>query len=157
MSTRAKAASLYTRSAIDRSIEITTSSDEVAELIRARQRLISEKEWTAERLFQIFDDDKNGKLDRDEIAKAITAMIERVPTEQQLEEMYGKYDANGDGAFDLEELKAMCKDELFKPKPKPKPKSVWRRMSLTKKKPPATKQEEKVSWVEKCARGVAGH
>jgi hypothetical protein len=93
---------------------VTTALDEVAELIRSRQADIADREWTPTRIFAIFDVDKNGLLDRDEIEDAVTAMIEKIPTEEKLAALYAKYDANGDGQFDMQELESMVEDDLFK-------------------------------------------
>ncbi len=134
---RARAASTITTKAIDESIEVTEKSNEVAQIMKAKVKEIDAQPWTAERIFALFDKDVTGELSRDEIVSALTAIKERVPTEEQLLDLYGKYDANGDGLFSMEELVQMMNDDLIKPK------KIRRSVFKRNPKAAATPQEEK--------------
>jgi Ca2+-binding EF-hand superfamily protein len=130
-------AAASTQEALDKSISTSNSNAEVTDLMRRRQHEIAEKKWTAGRIFAIFDANKDGELDKEEILTAVSAIIERVPTTEQLTRLYAKYDANGDGKFSLSELTEMVKDDFLKP-----PKG--RRTSLFKAaKPLESSQSEK--------------
>ena len=109
----AKVAAAATSAAVTLSIASSTANSSVVALLNSRKDLLAAQSWSPARLFAIFDHDSNGTLDKEEVTKALTAILERVPTEEQLAVLYGKYDKNNDGLFDITELQAMCRDDLL--------------------------------------------
>ena len=105
--------------------------------MKERITKLSNDEWTATRVFAVFDEDKNGSMDRGEIEKAIIAITETVPSEEQLDQLFKKYDVNDDGVISLKELEEMVKDPIMKRKMR------RRTMLSTKKKPVPNTQEQK--------------
>ena len=74
----------------------------------------AEQNFSAERAFNAFDDDKNGFLDRSELKNAIATVNEKLVTEKELDEIMSQFDTNSDGKLSLEEFTKLCDDDRLK-------------------------------------------
>ena len=76
----------------------------------------------------MFDNDRNGELSKDEIKNVLTVLTEKIISNGDVDDLFDKYDTDGNGSISISELKPMLfdiehqtnrkKSRFFKPKTK---------------------------------------
>ena len=77
----------------------------------SRKALLDNTKWSAERVFNLFDEDKGGTLDTEELAAALTATVGKRFDKTKAQPYMEKYDADKSGELDKDEFKRLV-DEV---------------------------------------------
>jgi len=64
-------------------------------------------EQTLRETFNMFDENKDGTVDRGELRKALATLNHEVPTDKELDDMFKLVDLNGDGRITFDEFRTL--------------------------------------------------
>ncbi|GMH78125.1 hypothetical protein TL16_g07679 [Triparma laevis f. inornata] len=75
-----------------------------------KQELLDNTKWSAEKVFELFDEDKGGTLDTSELAQALTATVGKRFDLTMATPYMEKYDSDASGTLNIEEFRLLVKD-----------------------------------------------
>ena len=94
--------------------DLSSKSKEREQIFELQQNIISmpesEDDWSPGRVCEAIDSDGSGTIDKEELSLAMSAVLGKSVSDEDVAKFMHQYDTNGDGVLDLMEFTDFVKD-----------------------------------------------